>query len=139
MFIKFNWYWLIVFCVILTLVCSSRACHLWLTRNHMFIREIWKNLPRSLFEILKSQSFKKVNSVNLSQISHLNMWLLVLSTWLSEICLMLLIALFWNFPLFWNLPQMICDFPLMIYNFQLLFSHSKNIWMSTLITIIITY
>ena len=37
-----------------------------------------------------------------------------------------LIALFWNFPL------MIC-------NFLLLFSHSKNIRMSTLITIIITY
>ena len=45
---------------------------------------------------------------------------------------MLLITLFWNFMLFWNLPLMIC-------NFLLLFSHSKNIWMSTLITIIITY
>ena len=49
-----------------------------------------------------------------------------LITWLSEICLTSLIALFWNFPL------MICNFPL-------LFSHSKNIRMSTLITIIITY
>ena len=47
-------------------------------------------------------------------------------TWRSEICLTSLIALFWNFPL------MICNFPL-------LFSHSKNIRMSTLITIIITY
>ena len=141
MFIKFNWYWLIVFCVILTLVCSSRACHMWLTRNHMFIREIWEkftsfivwNFEISLVSLGRFQSFKKVNSVNLSQISHLNMWLLVLSTWLSEICLTSLIALFWNFPL------MICNFPLMIYNVQLLFSHSKNIWMSTLITIIITY
>ena len=44
---------------------------------------------------------------------------------LSEICLTSLIALFWNFPL-------------MIWNFPLLFSHSKcQIWMSTLITIII--
>ena len=50
----------------------------------------------------------------------------VLNTWLSEICLTSLIALFWNFPL------MICSFPL-------LFSHSKNIRMSTLIAIIITY
>ena len=47
-------------------------------------------------------------------------------TWLSEICLTLLIALFWNLPL------MIC-------NFTLLFSHSKNTQMSTLIVIIITY
>ena len=48
----------------------------------------------------------------------------VIITWLSEICWTSLIALFWNFPL------MICNFPL--------FSHSKNIPMSTLITIIIT-
>ena len=47
-------------------------------------------------------------------------------TRLSEICLTSLIALFWNFPL------MICNFPLF-------FSHSENILMSTLITIIITY
>ena len=38
---------------------------------------------------------------------------------------MSLMVLFWNFPL-------ICNFPL-------LFSHSKNIWMSTLITIITYY
>ena len=43
---------LIVFCVIL--VCSLRTCHMWLTRNHMLIRE---NLPRSFFEIFKSSSF----------------------------------------------------------------------------------
>ena len=43
-----------------------------------------------------------------------------LITWFSEICLMSLIALFWNF--------------------LLLFSRSKNIWMSsTLIRVIITY
>ena len=53
-------------------------------------------------------------------------------TWLSEICLTTLMALFWNFPLFWNSPLMICNFPL-------LFSHSKDIWLPTLITIIITY
>ena len=29
------------FCVSLTLVCSLRTCHMRLTRNHMFIREIW--------------------------------------------------------------------------------------------------
>ena len=56
---------LIVFCVILTLVCSLRACHMWLTRNHIFIREIWKKFERF-------QNFKKVNLVNLSQISLLN-------------------------------------------------------------------
>ena len=47
-------------------------------------------------------------------------------TWLNEICLTSLTALFWNFPL------MICNLPL-------LFPHSKNIQVSTLITIIITY
>ena len=45
-------------------------------------------------------------------------------TWLSEICLTSLIALFRNFE--------ICNFPL-------LFSHSKNIRRSTLITIIIIF
>ena len=60
------------------------------------------------------------------------MKILPLITWLSEICLTSLIALFWNFPLFLNFPLMICNFPL-------LFSHSKNIRMSTLITIIINY
>ena len=56
---------------------------------------------------------------------------LLLITWLREIYLTSLIALLWNFSLFWSFPLMICDFPL--------FSHSKNIRMSTLITIIITY
>ena len=73
------------FCVILTLVCSLRACHMWLTRNHMFIREIWGkftsfifwNFEISLVSLGRFQNFKKVNSVNLSQISLLNMWLLV--------------------------------------------------------------
>ena len=50
---------LIVFCVILTLVCSSGACHMWLTRNHMFIREIWGKFTWFVFW-------------NLSQISLLN-------------------------------------------------------------------
>ena len=76
---------MIVFCVILTLVCSLRACHMWLTRNHMFIREIWGkftsfifwNFEISLVSLRRFQNFKKVNSVNLSQISLLNMWLLV--------------------------------------------------------------
>ena len=39
-------------CVILTLLCSLRACHVWLTRNHMFIREIWVKFT-SFFEIWK--------------------------------------------------------------------------------------
>ena len=47
-------------------------------------------------------------------------------TWLSEFCLTTLIALFWNFLL------MICNFPQWL-------SHTKNIQMSTLFTIIITY
>ena len=56
----------------------------------------------------------------------------ILITSLSEICFTSLIALFWNSPLFWNFSLMICNFPL-------LFSHPKNIRMSTLITIIVIY
>ena len=77
---------MIVVCVILTLVCSLRACNMWLTRNHTFIREIWGkftsfiswNFEIPLLSLGKFQNFKEVNSVNLSQISLLNTWLLVL-------------------------------------------------------------
>ena len=77
---------MIAFCVILTLVCSLRACHMWLTRNHMFIREIWGkftsfifwNFEISLIPLGRFQNFKKVNSVKLSQTSLLNIWLLEL-------------------------------------------------------------
>ena len=76
---------LIVFYVIFILVCSLRACDMWLTRNHMFIREIWGkftsfifwNFEISLVSLGRFQNFKKVNSVNLSQISLLSMWLLI--------------------------------------------------------------
>ena len=74
------------FFVILTLVCSLRACHMWLTRNHMFIREIWGKFTSFIFwnfEIFfvslgRFQNSKQVDSVKLSQISRINMWLLVL-------------------------------------------------------------
>ena len=76
-----NVYWLTVFCVFLALLCSLRACHMWLTRNHMFIREIWGEFTSFIFWNFVSfgrfQNFKKVNSVNLSQISLLSMWILV--------------------------------------------------------------
>ena len=70
----------IVFCVILTLVCSVRACHMWLTKNHIFIREFLGKFTSFIFwNIENIQNFKKFNSVNSSQISLLNMWLLVQS------------------------------------------------------------
>ena len=86
MFIKFVDIGWLFFCVILTLVCSSRAWHMWLTRNHMFIREIWGkftsfifwNFEITLVSLGRFQNFKKVNLVNFFQISLLNMWLLVL-------------------------------------------------------------
>ena len=40
---------LIVFFVILTLVCSLRASRIWLTRNHMIIREIWGKFISFIF------------------------------------------------------------------------------------------
>ena len=49
MFINFFWYWLIVFCVTLTLVCSLKVFHMRLTRNHMFIREILGKLTSFIF------------------------------------------------------------------------------------------
>ena len=66
-------------------MCSLRACYMWLTRNHVFIREIWGkftpfifwNFEVSLISLWRFQNFEKVNSVDLSQISLLNMWLLV--------------------------------------------------------------
>ena len=61
-----------------------------------------------------------------------NIFLPLIIIWLSRICSASLITLFWNFPLF-------CNFPLMIWYFPLLFSHSKNNGMSNLITIIINY
>ena len=64
----------------------------------------------------------KCNLLNL----HSDMDILPLITWLNEICLTSLVALFWNFTL-------------TISNFPLLFSHFKNIRISTLITIIIAY
>ena len=36
-------------CVILTLVCSMRACHMWLTQMHMFIHEILGKFTSSTF------------------------------------------------------------------------------------------
>ena len=75
------WYWLVVFCVILTLACSLSACHMWVNRNHMFTDEIWaKPISLIFWNIEISLDFKNqksVNSVNLSQISLLNMWLLI--------------------------------------------------------------
>ena len=74
---------LIVFCVILTLLCSLRTCHMWLTRNHIFIREIWGKVTSFIFLKFWNQDLKKVNSVNLSHTSLLNMWILVLISMLN--------------------------------------------------------
>ena len=73
------------FCLILTIVYSLRACNMWLTRNRMFIREIWGKFTSFAFWDFqislvwhgRFHNFKKMNSVNLSQVSLLNIWLLV--------------------------------------------------------------
>ena len=74
---------LCVFCVLLTLLCSLRTCHMWLTRNHIFIREIWGKVTSFIFLKFWNQDLKKVNSVNLSHTSLLNMWILVLISMLN--------------------------------------------------------
>ena len=78
MFIKFvdiDWF-----------LCNSYPCvlfeSLWHVINqesHKFIRDIWDEFISFIFwnfETFWFQNFKKVNSVNLSQIFLLNMWLL---------------------------------------------------------------
>ena len=74
-----------------------------------------KMCSENVQQIYRITPMPKCDLLNL----HLNMGVLLLITWLSEICLMSLVALFWNFQLLW--------------------SHSKNIWMSALVTIIITF
>ena len=79
-----DWFFLCNSCPCVLFV-ALRACHMWWNRNHMFIREIWGkftsfmfwNFEISLVSLERFQNLKKVNSVNLSQISFLNMWLLV--------------------------------------------------------------
>ena len=60
--------WLILFCVILTLVYSLRACHMWLTRNHMFIGEIWGKLTSFIFWNFEISNF----SISISKISKIS-------------------------------------------------------------------
>ena len=74
-----------------------------------------KMCSENMQQIYRITPMPKCDLLNL----HLNMGVLLLITWLSEICLMSLVVLFWNFQLLW--------------------SHSKNIWMSALVTIIITF
>ena len=64
---------MIVFCVIFTLVCSLRAFHMWLNRNHMFIREVWGKFTSFIFiNFQKSELGKFIPNFSL------NMWLLLL-------------------------------------------------------------
>ena len=64
---------MIVFCVIFTLVCSLRAFHMWLNRNHMFIREVWRKFTSFIFiNFQKSELGKFIPNFSL------NMWLLLL-------------------------------------------------------------
>ena len=109
---------------------SNSECpdsHRAVTRINIWLaRLFFGNFKEGLHFIAENQVFLR------NQFSQTPRFLYWLIAWQSEICLTSLIALFWNFLLFWNFPLMICNFPL-------LFSHSKNIRMSTLITIIITY
>ena len=40
-------------------MCSLRACHMWLTRNHMFIREIWGKFTSFIFWNFEISKFQK--------------------------------------------------------------------------------
>ena len=67
-FVDIDW---LFFCVILTPVCSLRACHMWLTRNHMFIVKFGENLPRSFFEISKFQKIELGKFISKFPLKHL--------------------------------------------------------------------
>ena len=61
-------------------LCNSYHCVIFESLSHVINQEsclfvkFWGNLPRSFFEIFKTHSsLSQVNSVNLSQISPLNM------------------------------------------------------------------
>ena len=60
---------MIVFCKILTLVCSLRACHVWLTRNHIFIRKCNIQTTKSI-NTTKLYSFWTVRSFLSSTFSY---------------------------------------------------------------------
>ena len=90
--------------------------------SECFLKKMKKNFGPQTVNISFWFEFYK-NFTNLffslfSQFHRLSTLYFMLITWLSESCLTSLIVLFWNFPL--------------------LFSHSKNFRMSTLITMIIT-
>ena len=94
----------------------------WHDKNiqYLFLFFVWKNFIIFPFCIWLNVWFtnNQINVwINVQRASVTNTKYLI--TWLSEICLTSIIVLFWNF--------------------RLLFSHSKNIPMSTLITVIITY
>ena len=84
---------MIAFCVILTLVCSLRACHMWLTRNHMFICEIWGkftlfifwNFRISLVSLGSFQNFKKVEFIPNFPLKHVITSTNLMVFWMTEV------------------------------------------------------
>ena len=86
---------------------TNTTKNLWTSREMFVLKSYFKQWKCT---ILKARSWRVVKAK-----------VHKLIIWFSEICLTSLIALFWNFPL------MICKF-------LVLFPHSKNIRMSTLIS-----
>ena len=108
-------------------MCSLRACHMRLTRNHMFIREIWGkftsfifwNFEISLISLWRFQNFEKVNSVDLSQISLLNMWLLVRIWFLLSV-----VSIFSKYA--WVVPLKDKNGTAILNNFRTILNQSKS-------------
>ena len=111
--------------------CRTESIFLFFTSNLLTSNCFPKFVKKNTHFLVNNFAMTSPHEINLDRsiVCRLSTEVLFyLITWLSEICLTLLIALFWNFLLM----ILICNFPL-------LFSHSKNIQMSTLITIIINY
>ena len=68
---------MIDFCVILTLVCSLRACHMWLTRNRMFFRKILGKFTTFIFWNFEISKFQKSELGQFIPNFPLKHWLLV--------------------------------------------------------------
>ena len=72
-FVLWNFNFLLLFSELPTMILRYKV---WLARNHMFsLMKFGMKYSRSLFEVFKK--LQKTNSVNLSQISLISMWLLV--------------------------------------------------------------
>ena len=121
-------------------LCNSYPCVLFESLSHVINQEShfysWNLEKGYLVSLGRFQNSKKVNSVNLSQISLLNMWLLVLIIRVIKIDIASLTVLFWNCPLLKNISVntkcilVWCDWPVVTCLVRVIFkmNHPCDFW-----------